>query len=592
MDYQRPKADAVIVGLGWSGSVMAEELTRAGLNVVAVERGAWRETSKDFPTTTDPDELKYSVRKEILQPPAVETYTVRNNASQTALPGREWNNWTLGMNVGGAGTHWAAAAWRFLPTDFQLESHITERYGREQFVDGLIAQDWGITYDELEPFYDRFEKIAGIAGTAGVVNGERQPGGNPFEGSRSDHFPTPALVRSRWNDIFDDTTKKMGYHPFPVPAGTLGSAYTNALGINLAPCTYCGYCQLYGCGNWSKSSPNACVMPALTRRENFTMLTQCEVTRIEKSRDGQTATGVTFVDADGHTGFQPADMVIVAAYQLDNVRLLMLSEFGQMYDHRTGEGTLGRAYSFQTLSYAFLHFENERLNPFMNTGALATQIDDFNGDNFDHTGLGFIGGAGIQALSNAGLPIGLSSELPEGAKQWGSSWKRSFQHAYQNWAMIQGQGTSHSHRDQFLDLDPTYKDRHGNPLLRMTYDYNLNDQRSGAFIRDRCRDIAEQIEGVRHIRAVSFAENHYSPYTGFDSSHTTGGAVMGLDPNTSVLNRYQQHWDAHNLFVLGASSFPNNAGYNPTVTLGALTIWTARAIIDDYLQNPGPLVRS
>jgi gluconate 2-dehydrogenase alpha chain len=589
MPYKRPRADVVIIGLGWSGSTMAEDLTRAGLNVVAIERGAWRQTSADFPTTSNPDELSGAVRKSILQPPSVETYTFRNNAKQVALPAREWNNWTLGMNVGGAGTHWAAASWRFSPWDFQIKTRVTERYGAKQFVDGLIAQDWGVTYEDLEPHYDRFEKIAGTSGTAGVVNGKKRPGGNPFEGSRSSEYPTRALTRSRWNDIFAATTTKMGLHPFPVPAGTISEPYTNPLGINLAPCTFCGYCQLYGCGNFSKSSPNACVVPALMQRTNFTVITECEVLKINLAPDGKTATGVTFIDSEGNTGEQPADIVISAAYQLDNVRLLMLSGIGKIHNPVTGEGALGRAANFQTLSYAYLFFENERLNPFINTGALATQIDDFNGDNFDHSGLGFIGGAGIQGLSNAGLPIGLSSTIPQGAKQWGSSWKKSFQHSYQNYAMIQGQGTNYSHRDQYLDLDPTYKDRHGQPLLRMTYNYNLNDKRSGAFVRDKCREIAEACGG-KTIQALSFPDNNYSPYTANDSSHTIGGAVMGDDPRTSVLNRYQQSWDVHNVFVLGASSFPNNGGYNPTITIGALALWTAKAIKDQYLRNPAPLV--
>lgn len=591
MVYKRPRADVVIIGLGWAGSTMAEELTRAGLNVVAIERGGWRDTQTSFPTTIDADELRGMVRKEILQPPAVEAYTVRNNAGQTALPARDWNNLTLGINVGGAGTHWAAASWRFLPWDMQVKTRVMERYGARQLVDGLIVQDWGVTYDELEPFYDRFEKIAGTAGTAGVVKGEKKPGGNPFEGSRSSDYPTPALVRSRWNDIFDETTKTMGYHPFPVPAGTIGAPYRNALGIDLAPCTYCGFCQLYGCGNWSKSSPNACIMPVLKQRSNFTVLTECEVLQINKTPDGKMATGVTYIDSQGRQGEQPADIVVTSAYQLDNVRLLLLSGISKPYNHTTGEGVLGRAFSFQTLSYAYLFFEKEHLNPFMNTGALATQIDDFNGDNFDHSGLGFIGGAGIQALSNAGTPIGLAGVLPKGAPQWGKGWKQAYQHSYQNYAMIQGQGTSYSHRDQFYDLDPTYKDRFGRPLLRMTYNYNLNDKRSGAFIRDKCHEIAQACGG-QNIEAVSFADNNYSPYTNNDSSHTIGGAVMGNDPHTSVLNRHQQAWDVPNVFVCGASSFPNNGGYNPTITIGALTLWTARAILEHYVKTPGRLVEA
>jgi gluconate 2-dehydrogenase alpha chain len=577
MAYKRPKADVV--------------LTRAGLNVVAIERGAWRDTSTSFPTTIDADELRGSVRKEILQPPRLETYTIRNTPSQTALPGRDWNTWTLGNNVGGAGTHWAACSWRFSPWDFEVKTRVMERYGAKQLVDGLIVQDWGVTYDELEPFYDRFEKIAGTSGKAGVINGVTQAGGNPFEGSRTSEYPTPPLVRTRWCDIFDEATRKMGYHPFPVPGGTIGAPYRNALGIDLAPCTYCGYCQLYGCGNWSKSSPNACVLPVLKQRSNFSVLTECEVLHINKTPDGKMATGVTFIDSEGHEGEQPADIVVVTAYQLDNVRMLLLSGISKPYDHTTGEGVVGRAYNFQTLSWGFLWFDKEYLNPFINTGAMATQIDDFNGDNFDHSGLGFIGGAGINALSNTGLPIGLTSSLPKGTPQWGKDWKRSFQHAYQNFAAIQGQGTSYSHRDQFLDLDPTYKDRHGRPLLRMTYDYNLNDKRSGSFIADKCKEIGLAC-GASHVEAISNGDRHYSPYSPNDSCHTMGGAVMGTDPRTSVLNRHQQVWDMPNVFMSGASSMPNNAGYNPTITIGALTIRTARAIIDHYAKAPGKLVEA
>src|ERR1700709_1602470 len=106
MAQKRPKADAVIVGLGWAGSLMANELTLAGLKVVAIERGAWRDTAENFPTSFDTDELRYPVRRELMQPMAVETMTFRNTPVQTALPLRDWNTYQFGWNVGGAGTHW------------------------------------------------------------------------------------------------------------------------------------------------------------------------------------------------------------------------------------------------------------------------------------------------------------------------------------------------------------------------------------------------------------------------------------------------------------------------------------------------------
>src|SRR5471032_393491 len=181
MALKRAKADAVIVGLGWAGSLMANELTLAGLNVVAIERGAWRDTSSDFPTTVDTDELRFATRRALMQPPALETLTFRNNVDQTALPLRDWNTYQFGIGVGGAGTHWNGMTWRFLPNDFQTYTNTVERYGKSKFLEGMQVQDWGVTYADLEPYYDKFERLAGTSGRAGNIQGKIQEGGNPFE---------------------------------------------------------------------------------------------------------------------------------------------------------------------------------------------------------------------------------------------------------------------------------------------------------------------------------------------------------------------------------------------------------------------------
>ncbi|MBS0881608.1 GMC family oxidoreductase [Pantoea sp. JGM49] len=589
MNNVRPKADVAIVGLGWCGSLIAEELTRAGLNVVAIERGPWFETATDFPPSVDTDELRWDTRRSMLLPPAVETTTFRNNTTQTALPTREWNLNELGYNVGGSGTHWAGMAWRFTPFDFEPYSQTVKRYGKQQIAKGVILQDWGVTYDELEPFYDRFEKIAGVSGKAGKLNGEVIEGGNPYEGNRSSEYPLPALESMRLTDIFAEGAKKIGLKPFMVPAGQASRAYVNALGVRMGPCTYCGYCLYYGCGNFSKSSPNACVIPALMQRENFTVLTDSAVVRVNKAEDGKTATGVTYLDKNKKEWVQPADIVILSAFQMQNVRLLLLSKIGVPYNPVTKTGVVGRAYSFQTVSGAAIHFKDENLNQYIGAGALSSQVDDWNGDNFDHTGLGFIGGAGILVVARGARPIGNADALPPGSPRWGKEWKKAYTHAFQNTTFIFGQGTSFSHEDYYLDLDPEYKDDNGNPLLRVTFDHNDNDRRSAKFIEEKSVEIVKAM-GAEIVIGTNSASGAYSPYN-FASDHTIGGAVMGNDPKTSVLNRYQQCWDAHNVFVLGASSFPNNAGYNPTGTIGALSLWTAKAIIEQYLKNPGPLVK-
>jgi len=586
----RPKADVVIVGLGWAGSLMAEELTRAGLNVVALERGVWQDTATDFPPAVDTDELRWDARRGNLLPPSVTAVTFRNTSDEKALPTRDWSCFEFGWNTGGAGMHWAGMAWRFTPFDFTPYSTAVKRYGKKKFVDGLIVQDWGITYDELEPFYDRFERIAGVSGTAGNIKGQIQPKGNPFEGPRSRDYPLKALERTLLTDLFDQGASSLGYHPFAIPAGHTSAAYVNPLGVHMGPCTYCGYCLYYGCGNWSKASPNACVLPVVMKRDNFTLITQATVQRANLAEDGKTATGVTYIDEKGTQWEQPADIVVFSAFQMQNVRLLLLSKIGKPYNHATGEGVVGRGYCFQTVSGADLHFENENLNQFIGAGALGSQIDDFNGDNYDHTGLGFIGGAGLLVVQRGARPIGDGDHLPPGTPRWGSQWKAAWQHAFQNATFIFGQGTSYSHKDVYLDLDPEYKDSWGQPLIRMTFDYNENDRRSAQYLEDKAVGIGKAM-GAKVVIGTNSAKAKFTPYD-FASDHTIGGAVMGEDPKTSVLNKYQQVWDCPNVFVSGASSFPNNAGYNPTATIGALTLWTAKAIIEQYMKSPGPLVQA
>ncbi|MEI4488920.1 GMC family oxidoreductase [Frigidibacter sp. MR17.14] len=588
MANERPRADVVIVGLGWAGSVMAEELTRAGLDVVAIERGAWRDTSTDFPPAIAADELRWHTRRGMLQPMSVETTTFRNKLGQTAAPVRSWSAFQYGWEVGGAGTHWAGMSWRFSPWDFQAATMTRERYGAAK-LEGLQVQDWGVTYEEMEPYYDRFERIAGTSGYAGNLNGEKRAGGNVFEGPRQRDYPTPALKDTHWMATYRQTVSDMGYHPFTVPAGNLSQAYVNPLGVAMGPCTYCGFCDFHGCGNFSKSSPQACILPVLMRRPNFTLITETEVLHAVKHDDGKTAKGVKFVGKDGEEGFQPADVVVITAYQMDNVRQMLLGGIGQPYDPRTGEGTVGRNYSYQTCSSVTGFFPGQKMNPFIGAGALAVQIDDFNGDNFDHSELDFIGGAGIMGFSTNGRAIQNMNGLRKGTKRWGSEWKSAIGRDYQEAATIFCQGTSMPVRDAYIDLDPTYKDRHGQPLMRLTFDWNRNDVAMSKYVTDKAVEIMKE-SGGEELAIDNQALESWNPYMQH-SSHTIGGAVMGADPRTSALNPWLQSWDVHNVFVVGASAFPNNGGYNPTVTVGALAVRAAQAIHQSYMQNPGALVK-
>ena len=586
MTTRLPRKDVVIVGLGWTGSIMAIELARAGLSVVAIERGPWRDTATDFNIGTAPDELRYAVRQEIFLKPRQETLTARNNLTQTALPIRQWGSFLPGHGVGGAGNHWNGQTWRFLPDDFRIRSRLLERYGEKFLPADHQIQDWGVSYDELEPYYDQFEYLCGISGKAGNLRGQLQPGGNPFEGPRRREFPTPALPQTYAETLFSKATSELGLHPFPRPSATLSTGYTNPYGCQLAPCTMCGFCERFGCANYSKSSPQTCVLPALMREPNFEARTECEVTRVSLTPDGKHATGVVYIDAKGQEFEQPADLVLLCAYGLFNVRLLLLSGIGKPYDPKTGEGTVGRNYAYQSSGSAQGFFDNARFNPFAASGSIATTADDYNGDNFDHAPHGFVGGASITCGASNARPI-LYHPTPPGTPTWGSKWKQAVQDNFLSTTGCGAQGSVMSYRGNYLDLDPTYKDPLGRPLMRMTFDYQDNERKLSAFMAERCGGIMKAMGARQVVTNKISGPWNVVPY---QTTHNTGGAVMGADPKTSVLNRYLQSWDVSNVFVTGASAFPQNHGYNPTGTVGALTYWAVAAIKERYLKSPGALV--
>jgi gluconate 2-dehydrogenase alpha chain len=586
MATRQPPVDVVLVGFGWTASILAQELTAAGLQVVALERGAFRDTVPDFATTHIQDELRYALRDDLVQESERQTLTFRNSLDQTALPMRHIGSFRPATGAGGAGVHWNGQTWRFLPEDFNLRSHVEQRYGRAFIPQDMTIQDWGVTYDELEPHYDTFEYLCGISGRAGRLLTGAQEGGNPFEAPRRRDYPLPPLKRSHATRLFDDAARSVGFHPFPCPAANTSKPYRNPLGVQMGQCTYCGYCEWFGCGNYSKASPQTTLFPVLLANPRFSYRVNCNVTRVDLDRSGRRATGVTYVDGQGNEVQQPAELVILCAFATHNVHLLLLSRIGRPYDPRTGQGVVGRNYAYQITSSVEV-FTDKVLNPFMGAGALGQAIDDFNGDNFDHGPQRFIGGGYIALWTTGGRPI-LQHQLPEGTPTWGAGWKKAMAENYLKSCSIATHGSVMSWRDACLDLDPTYRDIFGNPLLRLTFDFHDNELRMSKFLTGKATQIAQAM----HPRSYHAKprEGHYKivPY---QTTHNTGGAAMGTDPRTSVVNRYLQSWDVPNLFVMGACAFPQNPGYNPTGTVGALTYWAADAIRNRYLKQPGPLVQ-
>jgi choline dehydrogenase-like flavoprotein len=162
---QLPATDVVIIGGGWSGLLMAKELTsRSSQRVIVLERGKPR-NPKEY--IEGMDELDYAFRYRMMQDVAKETITFRNSTKQASLPVRQFGGFLPGDGVGGAGEHWNGLTPRFLPDVFEMHKSTVERYGKSRLPEGSTIQDWGITYKEIEPFYLAAERLLGISGQDG-----------------------------------------------------------------------------------------------------------------------------------------------------------------------------------------------------------------------------------------------------------------------------------------------------------------------------------------------------------------------------------------------------------------------------------------
>jgi gluconate 2-dehydrogenase alpha chain len=581
--------DIVTIGAGWTASMLAARiLPDTSTEMVSLEQGPARWTYPDF--AHNHDSLRYSARYAMMMDLRRETYTWRPNPSKPALPMRQFGSFHPGRGLGGSAIHWSAQLWRFLESDFVYRTHHVDRYGVERLPEGSSVQDWGVSYDDLEPYYDAFDYDIGASGTTGNLRGQLLPGGNPFEAPRRRPYPNPALAELAYESLFRETTQGLGYHPFPQPSGILSRAWVDPFGHERSGCLYCGFCTRFGCEVDAKSSPVTTHLPVALDTGRYEVRVGCKVTGITCADNGL-ATGVTYVDERGEEHFQPADVVVCSAFTLANVRMLLLSRSDAHPDGVGNDrGLVGTNYTYQ-LFYAPAkgRWDGRRFNFYMGNTSTMSFIYDFNGDNFDHGDLDFIGGAAIYSQPGEREPVTSVADIAAdmGVPSWGAGWKEYLRDHWDSTGTVNIQGESLPYRDQFLDLDPVYRDHLGQPLLRLTFDWHDNDRSLYRFVAQRCGEIA---------RAMGAAKVHVSdelkPYDIHDykSTHPTGGAIMGTDPSSSVTNTFGQVWDTPNVFVTGAALFPQNPGANPTGTVGAVTYRAADAIRDRYLQHRNELL--
>ena len=550
------KTDVVIVGLGAAGGVAALPLAQAGLRVIGLEAGTWL-SPEDFA----PDELRNNFRgwPQAVQKANREIPTHRPNAAAQYSPRLAIHPM---MNaVGGTTVHYWAQS-------FKVVSETTRRYGRPRIPAGSTVEDWPLGLDELEPYYDRVEYELGTSGKAGNLNGKIDARGNVFEGPRRREYPMPPLRGTGFTEMMGDAARKLGWHPFPGPAAINSRTYESR-----ASCAYHGYCARGGCHISAKGSTAVTTIPKAQKTGRFDVVTQATTTTVEVDANGRVS-GVNYVK-DGVEYFQPADVVLLATYVYENVRLLLLSRSkpypnGLSNNHRQ----VGRHYFSHNTGAAVTALFPRDLNNWYGLPAQGVAVDDWADDNFDHAGLDFIGGGNLWVYSDR-RPIAAANMPTFGkAPEWGAAWKAFVKQNADRWNTAYLQKTTLPYEDNYLDLDPTVTDPFGFPVCRITADFKDNERRVAAFIQDKM---------VEWFMAAGAVATEKAPIgTMGPTTHAYGGTRMGDNPETNVVNRWGFSHEAPNLGILGASVMGTSGAHNPTLTAQALAWRTADYLVKNW----------
>ena len=559
-------ADVCIVGMGAVGGIMAKELASAGLRVVGFERGPDLEI-EDYAYK---DSIRATVRREFEEGVRHEPISARSDRNS---PTRKRFTTTPYNSVGGGLMLWTGSTTRFAPGDFkvytnEVASGVAERANAD--LDGYDIVDWPIGYDDLEPYYEKFEWEMGVSGQAGA---------NPFEGPRQRGYPMPPIRAGARNKLFGDAARRLGYHPYPTPCGITSEAYKPPAPYDQRiperpACVYCAQCNNYGCHVQAKTATPFTVIPVALETGYLDLRTRCKVFRIETDGRGK-VTGVAYFDPEGGVQHQSASVVILAAYIYEITRLLLMSGggTGRRWGLANSSGQVGRHVMAHGNVRASGLFDDVYVNAFIGPNG-GMRMDDFNGNNFDHTGVGFIRGATI-GTSGGGTPVERFDSIPPGWPRWGERYKENLAHYYTRGFELNMQAECLPHRDNFVDLDPVRKDEWGIPLPRTTLKFHQNERRMWAFLAPIGEELMREA-GADHV---------WSTVAG-RPSRWAGGARMGDDRETSVVNGWCQAHDAENLFIVGSAVFPTVAGYAATPTIGALAYRTS-----DYIKANRQLFR-
>jgi choline dehydrogenase-like flavoprotein len=530
--------NAVIVGAGAGGGVVAKEFSSAGLSVVLLERGKWYSAAD-----CRKDDL-YNQRTQVLgarfgpdEEPNPRVLVDDQGRESIVVPsdGGYSNNAAC---VGGGTFSYGAMAWRFMEKDFRMRS----TYGA---VAGSTLDDWPLDYADLEPYYEKAEWVMGVSG---------DDSGNPFKGPRQKPLPMPPLPPGREHQILAPAAKRLGLHPFHIPMLRNSVPYNGR-----RACMRCRWCVGFACEVNARTGTHNTVIPAALATGNCELRTGCMTKEIQLDASGR-ATGVAYFDGQDRLQEQPADLVVVCGGAVESARLLLNSKH-KLFPDGLGNrhGWVGRNLQGHSYSGATGLFDYDLYDDLGPGASIA--ISDYN-----HGNPGLSGGA-MLANEFIRLPYQFLSQVPPWVPRWGTEHKKFVRDAYRRTIVVMGPVQEMPLADARVQLDPKVKDHWGIPVARLSGGRHPHTIEIGSYIADKAEEWLKEAGAIQTWKRVPAK-------TLSGGQHQAGTCRMGNDPKTSVVDRDCRVHDVDNVYVIDAGVHVTNGGFNPALTILA-NAWSA-----------------
>jgi len=553
--------DVCIIGSGAGGAPVAYELSLAGFNVIVLEKGPYL-TEKDFVK----DEIAVSRRS--LYTPAlkdeqhvIETYNEDGTIERVTGSESGWNFWN-GSMVGGSSNLMSGYFHRMKPDDFRLRSS----YGP---IKDANVVDWPISYNDLEPYYDKVEKVVGVSGR--VVK-------HPFQEKRSSadfpYLPTWEQPVSHW---FDQACDALGFVAIPTPRAILPS---DALGRS--GCSYSNYCGSYGCATGAKSHARSALLEKAVKTGHCQIVPDAFVYKLDADTDVKE---VIYYDKKGVSHSVKAKLFVVAAQAIESSRLLLNSKSKHFPNGlANNSGQVGKNLIFSAGGSGQGRIEMKDLDRLKRSGLLTRGafVNRSLQDWYDYKVDGKrLKGGTIDFLYEHANPTSRAlRELydDEGNLVWGKALQSKLQHAFKASRVFTFEVFNDwLPTDQcFVSIDERVKDKWNVPVGKIRLYGHPHDIEVGKHLASKAEEVLEKLGAVDIYSNVSDAP---------PPNLVAGGCRFGEDPKKSVLRPDCRAHEVENLYVTDASFMPTGGSVPYTWTIYANAFRVADIILKRLNKN-------